>query len=67
MNLILFIVVLVLLGTEAWKLRNEFFVIHLPFFKRKKIQKGKKSFKTFRYIKTKNGDRCIEEQRYRVI
>jgi len=67
MNAILFIVVVVLWIMEAWNLRNKKFTINLPVFKIKKTRNKKKVFKTYRYVETKKGSRCIEEQRYRVI
>lgn len=67
MNVILFVMVVVLWSMEAWNLRNKKFTIYLPVFKMNKKRNKKKVFKTYRYIETQKGIRCIEEQRYRVI
>lgn len=67
MNAILLIVVVALWSMEAWNLRNKKFTVYLPVFKINKTRNKKKVFKTYRYVETKKGTRCIEEQRYRVI
>lgn len=66
MNIILFIVVVTLFGVEAWNMRDKFLAVYVPWFK-VKTPESERAFKTFRYIETNRGSRCIEEQKYRVI
>lgn len=67
MNIILLVAVVTLWSVEAWNLRNKRFIIYLPIFKINRAKSKKKVFKTYRYIETKKGIRCVEEQRYRVV
>lgn len=65
MNGILFVVVVILWLSEAWKSRNKTVRLYFPVIRRKKKNKRKekqRQFQSFRFINTLKGVRCIEEQ-----
>ncbi len=66
-NFLLGIIVIVLWSMMGWRFRKKNFMINIPHIWVKKAKNKNKTFKTYRYLETSKGVRCIEEPKYRII
>lgn len=65
MNFILMVVIIALFTSAAFENRKKYITIYIPVRKIKKQRQ--REFKSFLYIETSKGVRCIEEAKRRIV